>query len=56
MILFGEGWHTDSTYTKEPPRFTMLYSIKSPPKGKGNTLISEIEFHLAPSSSIEFKA
>src|SRR6056300_527718 len=40
QIMFGEGWHTDSTYTKEPPRFTMLYSIKSPEKGKGNTLFA----------------
>ena len=39
-IMFGEGWHTDSTYTKEPPQYTMLYSIKSPPKGKGNTLFA----------------
>ena len=38
QIMFGEGWHTDSTYTKEPPRFTMLYSIKTPEKGKGNTI------------------
>ena len=36
-IMFGEGWHTDSTYTSKPPRFTMLYSIKTPQKGKGNT-------------------
>jgi alpha-ketoglutarate-dependent taurine dioxygenase len=27
-IMFGEGWHTDSSYTKQPPKFTMLYSIK----------------------------
>lgn len=39
-IMFGEGWHTDSTYTKKPPRFTMLYSIKTPKKGKGNTLFA----------------
>ena len=39
-IMFGEGWHTDSTYTKEPPQYTMLYSIKSPPRGKGNTLFA----------------
>jgi len=39
-IMFGEGWHTDSTYTKEPPRFTMLYSIKTPEKGKGNTMFA----------------
>ena len=36
-IMFGEGWHTDSTYTSHPPKFTMLYSIKTPKKGKGNT-------------------
>lgn len=36
-IMFGEGWHTDSSYTKRPPRYTMLYSIKLPKKGKGNT-------------------
>ena len=40
QIMFGEGWHTDSTYTKEPPRFTMLYSIKTPEKGKGNTMFA----------------
>ena len=40
QIMFGEGWHTDSTYTKEPPRFTMLYSVKTPEKGKGNTLFA----------------
>ena len=39
-IMFGEGWHTDSTYTAEPPQYTMLYSIKSPPRGKGNTLFA----------------
>ena len=39
-IMFGEGWHTDSSYTKQPPKFTMLYSIKTPEKGKGNTLFA----------------
>ena len=39
-IMFGEGWHTDSTYTKNPPKFTMLYSIKTPQRGKGNTLFA----------------
>ena len=39
-IMFGEGWHTDSTYTQEPHQYTMLYSIKTPPKGKGNTLFA----------------
>ena len=36
-IMFGEGWHTDSTYTINPPKYTMLYSIKTPARGKGNT-------------------
>ena len=40
QIMFGEGWHTDSTYTPEPPQYTMLYSIRTPPKGKGNTLFA----------------
>lgn len=39
-IMFGEGWHTDSTYTKVPPRLTMLYSISTPQRGKGNTLFA----------------
>ena len=36
-IMFGEGWHTDSTYTQSPPKITMLYSINTPTRGKGNT-------------------
>ena len=39
-IMFGEGWHTDSSYTEQPPQYTMLYSIKTPKKGKGNTLFA----------------
>ena len=39
-IMFGEGWHTDSGYTNRPPKFTMLYSIKTPQRGKGNTLFA----------------
>ncbi len=39
-IMFGEGWHTDSSYTNQPPKFTMLYSIKTPKRGKGNTLFA----------------
>ena len=34
---FGEQFHTDSIYTKKPPRFTMLFSRLVPKKGKGNT-------------------
>tara|TARA_B100001741_G_scaffold278954_1_gene251299 strand:+ start:287 stop:1078 length:792 start_codon:yes stop_codon:yes gene_type:complete len=34
---FGEQFHTDSIYTKNPPRFTMLLSKLVPKKGKANT-------------------
>ena len=34
---FGEQFHTDSIYTKRPPRFTMLFSKLVPKKGKANT-------------------
>ena len=34
---FGEQFHTDSIYTKKPPRFTMLLSKIVPKKGKANT-------------------
>ena len=34
---FGEQFHTDSIYTKKPPRFTMLLSKLVPRKGIANT-------------------
>ncbi len=34
---FGEQFHTDSIYTKRPPRFTMLLSKLVPRSGKANT-------------------
>ncbi|MDC3186508.1 TauD/TfdA family dioxygenase [Candidatus Pelagibacter sp.] len=34
---FGEQFHTDSIYTKKPPRYTMLLSKLVPKKGKANT-------------------
>ena len=34
---FGEQFHTDSIYTKKPPRFTMLFSKLVPKKGLANT-------------------
>ncbi len=37
---FGEQFHTDSIYTKKPPRFTMLLSKLVPKKGKANTEFS----------------
>ena len=36
-LSFGEQFHTDSIYTKEPPRFTLLLSKLVPKKGKANT-------------------
>ena len=37
---FGEQFHTDSIYTKKPPRFTMLLSKLVPRKGQANTEFS----------------
>ena len=37
---FGEQFHTDSIYTKNPPRFTMLLSKLVPNKGQANTEFS----------------
>ena len=37
---FGEQFHTDSIYTKKPPRFTMLLSKLVPKKGHANTEFS----------------
>ena len=37
---FGEQFHTDSSYTIKPPRYTMLYSKLVPRKGLGNTEFS----------------
>ncbi len=37
---FGEQFHTDSIYTKKPPRFTMLLSRLVPKKGQANTEFS----------------
>ena len=37
---FGEQFHTDSSYTKKPPKFTMLLSKLVPKKGLANTEFS----------------
>ena len=37
---FGEQFHTDSIYTKKPPKFTMLLSKIVPKKGVANTEFS----------------
>ncbi len=37
---FGEGYHTDSQYLENPPRYTFLQAIDVPSEGIGNTLFS----------------
>ena len=37
---FGEQFHTDSSYTKKPPKFTMLLSKQVPKLGLANTEFS----------------
>ena len=34
----GSFWHTDMSYTKTPPRLTMLYAIEIPTDADGNSL------------------
>ena len=55
-IMFGEGWHTDSSYTNRPPKFTMLYSIKTPPKGMGNTMFASqyVSYEYLPKENQRF--
>jgi len=36
----GEFFHTDSSYTINPPRFTFLMGVEVPKKGLGNTLFA----------------
>jgi taurine dioxygenase len=36
-MVFGEGWHTDSPFLREPPSITILYSIQVPPFGGDTT-------------------
>jgi len=41
---FGNGWHTDISYTEKPAHSTMLYAVEVPPYG-GDTLFTNL--HLA---------
>lgn len=36
---FGEGWHSDTTYSQTPPRATLLYAVDVPSHG-GDTLFA----------------
>lgn len=37
MMVFGEGWHTDSPFLAKPPSITTLYSVQIPPFGGDTT-------------------
>jgi len=39
--IFGEGWHSDTTYTERPPKATALYSIEVPDVG-GDTMFANM--------------
>ena len=39
--IFGEGWHSDTTYTEQPPKATALYSIEVPDTG-GDTMFANM--------------
>ena len=38
---FGSFWHSDSAYTEQPPKITMLYARQVPPRG-GDTLFADM--------------
>ncbi len=37
VMVFGEGWHTDSPFLPEPPSITILHSVEIPPIGGDTT-------------------
>ena len=38
---FGEGWHSDTTYSELPPKATGLYAVEVPPYG-GDTMFANM--------------
>ena len=38
---FGGMWHTDTAYMYEPPNYTLLYAVETPPVG-GDTIFSNM--------------
>ena len=55
---FGEQFHTDSSYTKKPPRFTMLLSKLVPERGLANTEFSSqyLAFKKLPNKIKKFRS
>lgn len=41
-LNFGNGWHSDTPYLAQPPRYTTLYALQIPPKG-GDTLFANTQ-------------
>ena len=52
---FGEQFHTDSSYTQQPPRYTMLMGKLVPPRGKGNTEFAS-QYHAYEALSDQYKS
>ena len=42
IMVFGNGWHTDSPFLARPPAISMLYGVDIPPYG-GDTLFANTE-------------
>jgi alpha-ketoglutarate-dependent taurine dioxygenase len=42
LMVFGNGWHTDSPFLERPPAISMLYGVDIPPFG-GDTLFANTE-------------
>jgi taurine dioxygenase len=42
IMVFGNGWHTDSPFLERPPAISMLYGVDIPPYG-GDTLFANTE-------------
>lgn len=42
IMVFGNGWHTDSPFLERPPAISMLYGVDIPPFG-GDTLFANTE-------------
>jgi taurine dioxygenase len=38
---FGGAWHTDTSYVREPPKFTVLYAVEIPARG-GDTMFADM--------------